>query len=394
MIKVYIGPNGYGKTYRLDKIKENLLNGGTSESEIVFLESEILLNEEIRDTKDSTMTMEFIINEILANDDIKNAQIQYEKLIDEAIEINQTKVNNIVDEVLMINETIREHPFISKTETKEYKKRVSINNKDYKNMGSGQKMHFLLRLLKESSRKYIFIDEPEQYSHPSLLNITAMIINELSDLGKEVYLATHSPKLLSMLNLNLRNIHLLNDKSHTIKTIDFEEVTNNLSKLLPTMSLGKKEKSYYDSPSSLMSNINNHYSREFYESLLTKKVFICEGIFDELFIKKVIKIKGESHTDYVIFKTYGKFLIPVFAEIYKSLGIETVIYFDKDNEESPHDKFNALILSYNSIMFDAGKKMNNRIEEALGFVSSGNKGDVISFLAFLETLKIPGNYLY
>ena len=41
MIKVYIGPNGYGKTTRLNEEKKALINSGIPEKEIIFLESEM-----------------------------------------------------------------------------------------------------------------------------------------------------------------------------------------------------------------------------------------------------------------------------------------------------------------------------------------------------------------
>jgi predicted ATP-binding protein involved in virulence len=65
MIRVFIGPNGYGKTTKLENIKQNLITSGIHENEILFLESEILLLEEIKDTKDNSKTMEFILAELL-----------------------------------------------------------------------------------------------------------------------------------------------------------------------------------------------------------------------------------------------------------------------------------------------------------------------------------------
>ena len=95
-------------------------------------------------------------------------------------------------------------------------------------MGSGQKMQLILALIKESSKSYIFLDEPEKYSHPSLLHKTAKLIEEISK-TKTVYMATHSPKLLSMIDLDISRIFIFNDNSYTPKVIDFVKVCNKYS---------------------------------------------------------------------------------------------------------------------------------------------------------------------
>ena len=38
MLEVYIGPNGYGKTKRLESIKQNLITSGVNSNEILFIE--------------------------------------------------------------------------------------------------------------------------------------------------------------------------------------------------------------------------------------------------------------------------------------------------------------------------------------------------------------------
>ncbi len=52
-------------------------------------------------------------------------------------------------------------------------------------------MQLLLMLASKSSKDHIFLDEPEKYSHPSLLNGTAKAINDLGAAGKDDYIATH-----------------------------------------------------------------------------------------------------------------------------------------------------------------------------------------------------------
>lgn len=65
MIEIYVGPNGYGKTTALVNKMKELINLGIPENEIIFLESEMLLMDEVKDTKDESKTMEFILQELL-----------------------------------------------------------------------------------------------------------------------------------------------------------------------------------------------------------------------------------------------------------------------------------------------------------------------------------------
>lgn len=106
--------------------------------------------------------------------------------------------NELMDETLVLNSHERTKDVIAPQKTGEYKKSVKINEDDLKSsMGSGQKLHFLLRLIEKSNNQYIFLDESENYSHPSMLNITANLINKLSE-TKNVYIATHSLELLNI----------------------------------------------------------------------------------------------------------------------------------------------------------------------------------------------------
>lgn len=106
--------------------------------------------------------------------------------------------NELMDETLVLNSHERTKDVIAPQKTGEYKKSVKINEDDLKSsMGSGQKLHFLLRLIEKSNNQYIFLDESENHSHPSMLNITANLINKLSE-TKNVYIATHSLELLNI----------------------------------------------------------------------------------------------------------------------------------------------------------------------------------------------------
>lgn len=61
-IRVVIGPNGYGKTTYLNDMSKKLANAGES---ILMVPSEIKLLDEVKDTVDTSQTMEFLLSEIL-----------------------------------------------------------------------------------------------------------------------------------------------------------------------------------------------------------------------------------------------------------------------------------------------------------------------------------------
>ena len=88
MLEVYIGPNGYGKTKRLESIKQNLITSGVNSNEILFLESELLLMDEVKDTKDSTKTMEYILTELLSTQAIETARQCFESSIDSLVKFS------------------------------------------------------------------------------------------------------------------------------------------------------------------------------------------------------------------------------------------------------------------------------------------------------------------
>ena len=203
-----------------------------------------------------------------------------------------------MDETLELNSHKRTKDVIAPQKTREYKKLVKINADDLKgSMGSGQKLHFLLRLIEKSNKQYIFWDEPENHSHPSMLNITANLINKLSE-TKDVYMATHSPELLNMLNINFDNLYIFNDSEYKgAKTIDYKKAANSLPSTINIENLYSNSKTYYDEEK-LKNNILEIHKKEFMNALFSTKVYIVEGINDQLFLKKVLNSAGKQFEQY------------------------------------------------------------------------------------------------
>ena len=384
MIKVFIGPNGFGKTTKLNEERERLINSNVPQNEILFLESEIMLMDEVKDTKDESKTMEFIIQELFMNSrQFIAAKTNFEDQVNVEINNNKQMMNNILDNILSLNQNTRSPntDFISSNPKISYKNIVKIDSKELKTKtGSGQRMQLILELANySSSKKYIFLDEPEKYSHPSLLHKTARIIENLNSNGADVYIATHSPKLISMLDISFDNLFIINDSSHVAKQIDFPNILSQLQ-FRTVGSMKNKEKSFYFE-NSLKENIKNLYYRDFLEALFSKKVFLCEGVNDRLFLLKALRTDGKLYDDYSIFQTFGKFVMPVFEKIFSSLGIETQVFFDEDTAKRTTDLCHQEIDNYLEQLNNYEFKPD--IETEIGFQLSG-KYEIVDFVDYLE----------
>lgn len=375
MLKIFIGPNGYGKTYELEQRRQKLLNEDKERKDIIMLGSELVFADEMKDTVNNSFLMDYIITELLIDDELVEIQNQFENKLDSIINDNVNMYNDLMDETLELNSHKRTKDVIAPQKTREYKKLVKINSDDLKaSMGSGQKLHFLLRLIEKSNKNYIFLDEPENHSHPSLLHITAKLINELSK-TKEVCIATHSPELLSMLEINFDELYIFNDKEYKgPQKIDFNLAINSLPTDVNLENLKGKSKTYYDILN-LKKNILEIHRKEFMCALFSKKVYIVEGINDELFLKKLLIKVGKQYEQYNIFQCYGKPHFFPFITIFKSLGIEVVILFDEDKTT------NEINVKINTAL-EQNKhyKFTDCLESEIGYEDKYNTPEFLEFL--------------
>lgn len=375
MLKIFIGPNGYGKTYELEQRRQKLLNEDKERKDIIMLGSELVFADEMKDTVNNSFLMDYIITELLIDDELVEIQNQFENKLDSIINDNVNMYNDLMDETLELNFHKRTKDVIAPQKTREYKKLVKINSDDLKaSMGSGQKLHFLLRLIEKSNKNYIFLDEPENHSHPSLLHITAKLINELSK-TKEVCIATHSPELLIMLEINFDELYIFNDKEYKgPQKIDFNLAINSLPTDVNLENLKGKSKTYYDILN-LKKNILEIHRKEFMCALFSKKVYIVEGINDELFLKKLLIKVGKQYEQYNIFQCYGKPHFFPFITIFKSLGIEVVILFDEDKTT------NEINVKINTAL-EQNKhyKFTDCLESEIGYEDKYNTPEFLEFL--------------
>lgn len=179
-LTIYIGPNGYGKTTKLENEKQKI--DAANPNNTIFLPSEILLEDELKDLENSK-SMECFLEEIfLTPQNISTLKTQIQQGVNTNILGIRNEINNIIDNILRLNDSVREDgkDFITQSAKGiEYKKVLSIDKTIFKQMGSGQKMLLLLEFVLRSNKNYIFLDEPEKYMQPSLIKILGEKIRNL-----------------------------------------------------------------------------------------------------------------------------------------------------------------------------------------------------------------------
>lgn len=380
MLKIYIGPNGYGKSHEIDAEIEKLKKEEKGRKDIIKLSAELVFVDEMKDSVNSSFVLDYLVEELLETEEIIAARSEYEDKVNESIKNSQKSYNDIMDEVLKLNNKTRIDDVIDVSSGIEHKKLVKINSADLKkSMGSGQKLQFLLRLIEVSSKKYVFLDEPENHTHPSLLHVTAGLINKLSE-SKDVCVATHSPDLLSLLDIDFDNLYIFNSADYSgPKKIDFSKAIVVPSGFYPG-SLNKKSQSYYDEKA-LKKNILEIHKKEFMAALFSKRIYLVEGLNDSLFLKKLLFKFSKQYTQYEIFHCYGKLHYLPFINLFNDLGIETIPIFDEDPKKLDAKNNNTL----NSKLESCTKhcKFSPFIEDALGY--TGKKDCTTDFIDYLDS---------
>lgn len=389
-VTVVIGPNGYGKTHYLEEKQKELIEKHGS-GKVLYIPSEIKLLDEVKDTVDTSQTMEFLMSELIETEEYRRLKGELFAEADRAIAANSSWINDMVGEVFGLNGSSLSRDFISPGKKRLVKGVVGINQAEVKSkLGSGQKMQLLLALARNSSKEYILLDEPEKYSHPSLLNGTARAIMELMKAGHEAILATHSPKLVSMLEIDYGSILLINDSSHTPKRIPFDEAVAKGAKRLNVGALQSRFKRYYTSGGSLSDSVMRRHGRSFIESLFTKHVYLCEGANDEIFLNAALMQFGGYYEDYCIVKTWGKSNLPVFIALYEAMDIDVTVLFDADDESKRnHREVNEGIRDM-CLSRHVCIEFAPCLEKAIGY--EGKKEDALALMDHLEGYSIPSSY--
>lgn len=136
-----------------------------------MLGSEVVYADEMKDTVNNSFLMDYIITELLVDDELIDIQKQFENKLDNLIKNNVDMYNELMDETLVLNSNKR---------------------------------------------------------------------------TKDVYITTHSPKLLNMLNINFDNLFIFNDAEYKgPKKINFKKAVSSLPQNVNIENLYSNSKTYY-----------------------------------------------------------------------------------------------------------------------------------------------------
>lgn len=112
-----------------------------------------------------------------------------------------------------------------------------------------------------------------------------------------------------MLNIDFDNLYIFNDPEYKgPKTIDFKKATNSLPSAINIENLYSNSKTYYDEEK-LKNNILEIRKKEFMSALFSTKVYIVEGINDQLFLKKVLNMQENNLNNIVYFPVMVNLII-------------------------------------------------------------------------------------
>ncbi len=258
--------------------------------------------------------------------------------------------------------------------------KIKENNqlKDFAELGTGIQRNIINAILctKKNSKFIIYLyDEPETFLSPTAQK--NLIENLYSNNQRSQFIvATHSPHcIIRKINILDSIIRLKKESNDNICLFQYDDEK--------FKSAIRSFNEYYTSDGTsggdkLLEPNSNKSIIKFWESkrvnaLFEKKILLCEGPTEELFVDMVISSKNPS-IPYV--NALGKFKIPYYLILFdKIFGIETYVLFDKDNEHDPvHAKYNSWIQNNTSNYL----KLNNSMEEELGYSVSGNGDDKLN----------------
>lgn len=324
-----VGPNSQGKTTALKKYK----------------------------TDDSIL----ISNEVKADEYIKNSVsasplIQWlEKLLN--ISEIQTKIKEQLGSIDL--ETVNGFSNVKielDSAAKDYKGLVNVNIKtssnQWKNPGSGETFVAELLLIKEMLNpniknpiKYLIIDEPETFLHPSLFIKVCSILKEISQYTK-ILIATHSPEFLNYFVDDLGSVVYVKDGvyrpfySNKECLEQFKKIPFYNNILTMTDKELEEDKKCFKSISKIFNTLDGYFNifikPKIIQSLFAKIVIIGEGRAEKILFDCFKEEK--RHQNYIgdveFIDLYGKEFMLYFFEILNKVNIKTIIIFDEDENRS------------------------------------------------------------
>ncbi|KON69127.1 hypothetical protein AKG34_10255 [Peribacillus butanolivorans] len=188
--------------------------------------------------------------------------------------------------------------------------------------------------------EYICLDEPENFLDEDYIKLIGRLILNLAKVGFKVRVATHSVRILTECRASIEQIIILNRaEKYNIDVRAIEELMRNVSdevlkfenKHMQVDSRMKTKLKSYEYPRLFKSLISQTIENEdFYKCLFNKTIILVEGE-SEVVALKAIKNRFESSTEF--FTPHGKVYMPFFAKLFSVLGKEVVVIIDVDTEK-------------------------------------------------------------
>ena len=325
-----VGANSQGKSFELNELNTDK----EIKNSVIYVDSETKPDENMKNSADNTTLIDWI-TQLIGIDRLNN-------VLDEVI--NDLNIDNSSNGIsISVEKCVNSYKGLLKFNTK-------TNNNKFTNPGSGEKslgqllmIENILKNKKSTKYKWLLIDEPESYLHPSLYPLIARTLNNISEYGIKVVIATHSPEILKYFIEDLSEV--VRVKNGEIYPLNTDNYYSNIIKQIDI----------YNDPMLMMESfskikdISNNYFESIIKEDIIRSVFadiviLGEGIAEEeifkFFIKKFPDFYYENNINTVVI--YGKCFIPWYLAIYADIGIKTLSIFDLDEDKKYQDKHIAL----------------------------------------------------
>lgn len=344
-----VGPNSQGKSTALQKFKN---------SDCILIDNEVKANEYIKNSVSSSPLIQWL-------EKLLDINFIQDKIKEQLKSIDLADINNLTNVTVNLDSA-----------TKDYKGLVNVDiitsSNQWKKPGSGETFVAELLLIKKMLKpdiqnpiKYLVIDEPETFLHPSLFIKVCDVLKEISQYTK-IIIATHSPEFLNYFVDDLGSIIYVQDGSYkqlynNDECLDYFNRIPFYNKILSmTNEELENNKECFKSITKILNKLDGYFN-----------IFIKPKIIQSLFAKVVVLGEGRSekilfecfkeekrHQNYMgnvdFIDLYGKEFMLYFSKILNIFGIKTIIIFDEDKNRSDelNLSLNKELLSLSCISFE------------------------------------------
>lgn len=325
-----VGANSQGKSHELIELNTDKEIKNT----VIYVDSETKPDENMKNSTDSTTLIDWI-TQLIGID----------------------KLNNVLDEIiddLDIDNSLNGISISVEKSASSYKGLIKFNtktkNNKFTNPGSGEKslgqlimIENILKNKKSTKYKWLLLDEPESYLHPSLYPLIAKTLNSISEHGIKVIIATHSPEILKYFIEDLSEVVRMKDgEIYPLKSDDY------YSNLIKSIDIYNDTSLMMESFKNIKDMSNNYFQsiikEDIIRSVFADIIILGEGIAEDeifkFFVKKNPDFYYENNINTVVI--YGKCFIPWYLAIYKDIGIKTLSIYDCDEDKKYPDKHKAI----------------------------------------------------